>query len=69
MVAEECHRWDECASYAEVYGPHVLDVEYTDDLRGTWADVCADPQTPASVVLRDRDLEAPGNPAYAYRHC
>ena len=68
-IAEECHRWDECASYTDVYGPHVLDVEYTDDLRGTWADVCADPQTPASVVLRDRELVAPGDPDYAYGRC
>lgn len=69
VIAEECHRWDECAAYTEVYGSLVLDVEYTDDLRGSWAEVCADPQTPASVVLRDRDLVAPGDPAYAYGHC
>ncbi|HMO10822.1 MAG TPA: endo alpha-1,4 polygalactosaminidase [Actinotalea sp.] len=61
-VAEECHRWDECSAYADVYGEHVLDIEYADDLRGTWAEVCADPQTPASVVLGDRELAPAGAP-------
>jgi hypothetical protein len=68
-VAEECHRWDECAGYTEVYGDAVLDIEYTDDLRGTWAEVCADPQVPASTILRDRDLGVPGSAEYAFDHC
>lgn len=68
-VTEECHRWDECSVFAAVYGPHVLDVEYTDDLQGTWADVCADPARPASVVLRDRLLTVPGDPGYVDDRC
>ncbi|GIG29665.1 endo alpha-1,4 polygalactosaminidase [Cellulomonas marina] len=50
VVAEECVAYDECAAYAAVYGPHVLDVEYVpDDARAGadpvagWADACADP--------------------------
>jgi hypothetical protein len=68
-VAEECHRWDECARYTEVYGSAVLDIEYTDDLRGTWPEVCADPRVPVSTILRDRDLVTPGSAGYAFDRC
>jgi hypothetical protein len=68
-VAEECHRFDECALYTDVYGAHVLDIEYTDDLRGDFADVCADPQIPHSTILRDRDLALPGDAGYTFRAC
>lgn len=68
-VAEECHRFDECAAYTDVYGSSVIDIEYADDLRGTFADVCADPATPASVVLRDRDLRPEGEAGYVFERC
>ncbi|WP_258724489.1 endo alpha-1,4 polygalactosaminidase [Cellulomonas sp. NS3] len=68
-VAEECHRWDECAAYTDVYGDQVIDVEYADDLRGTFAEVCADPQTPFSTVLRDHDLTTPASRAHVFEAC
>ncbi len=68
-VAEECHRWDECSEYTDVYGAHVLDIEYNDDLRGSWASVCADSDTPDSTILRDRDLVPAGEHGYVYKHC
>ncbi|MFD5830137.1 endo alpha-1,4 polygalactosaminidase [Lentzea sp. NPDC060358] len=68
-VAEECHRWEECASYTEVYGAHVMDIEYTDDLRGSFRDVCADRDRPATTTLRDRKLVGPGSPGHAFEHC
>ncbi|RWZ64614.1 hypothetical protein ELQ92_07650 [Labedella populi] len=68
-VAEECHRYTECAAYTDVYGGAVIDIEYADDLRGTFADVCADAETPASTVLRDRDLVPAGEPGYVFEHC
>ncbi|ANZ43508.1 hypothetical protein BBK82_43115 [Lentzea guizhouensis] len=68
-VSEECHRWEECSSYSDVYGAHVMDVEYTDDLRGTFEDVCDDPDTPATTTLRDRYLVGPNDPDYAFDHC
>jgi hypothetical protein len=68
-VTEECHRFDECALYTDVYGEHVLDIEYTDDLRGDFADVCADPQVPVSTILRDRDLTLPGDDDYRFEAC
>ncbi|RUQ99143.1 endo alpha-1,4 polygalactosaminidase [Labedella endophytica] len=68
-VSEECHRFEECAAYTDVYGSSVIDIEYTDDLRGSFADVCADPTTPPSVVLRDRDLLPSGEPGYVFETC
>lgn len=68
-VAEECHRFAECAAYTDVYGQSVIDIEYADDLRGSFADVCADPETPGSVVLRDRDLVPQGEPGYVFELC
>ena len=68
-VAEECQRFDECARYTEVYGDYVIDIEYTDDLRGEFAEVCADPQVPSSTILRDRDLTTPDNPDYVFESC
>ncbi|MFD9703005.1 endo alpha-1,4 polygalactosaminidase [Lentzea sp. NPDC059081] len=68
-VTEECHRWSECSSYTDVYGTHVMDIEYTDDLRGTFGDVCADPATPATTTLRDRLLVAAGGKDYSFQHC
>lgn len=68
-VSEECHRWEECSSYSDVYDSHVMDIEYTDDLRGTFEDVCNDPDTPATTTLRDRYLVGPGHADYAFDHC
>lgn len=68
-VAEECHRWDECAAYTDVYGDQVIDIEYADDLRGTFAEACADPQTPFSTVLRDHDLTTPASRAHVFEAC
>jgi hypothetical protein len=68
-VAEECHLFDECSAYTDVYGQAVIDIEYADDLRGTFEDVCADPSTPASVVLRDRDLLRAGEEGYVFDAC
>lgn len=46
-VTEECHRWEECAAFTGVYGrDQVLGIEYADDLRGSFADACADPDRP-----------------------
>ncbi len=68
-VAEECHRYDECASYRDVWGDHFIDIEYTDDLRGSFAEVCADEQVPASTVLRDRNLTTPSDPQHRFAAC
>lgn len=69
VVAEECHRFDECDAYAELYGGAVIDIEYSDDLRAAFTDVCADPDAPASTILRDRGLSEPGDPSYVFDRC
>jgi hypothetical protein len=68
-VAEECRRFDECALYAHAYGSKVIDIEYTDDLRGTIAETCADPQIPFSTIIRDRNLTGPGSETYFFQSC
>lgn len=69
-VTEECHRWTECATFTSVYGAgQVLGIEYADDLRGTFAEACADPLRPESLILRDRLLSRPGTPGYVFDRC
>ncbi|SEQ28123.1 Glycoside-hydrolase family GH114 [Lentzea albida] len=68
-VTEECHAFNECSTYTDVYGAHVMDVEYTDNLRGTFAGACADPATPRTTTLRDRGLVGPENPDHVFQHC
>ena len=56
-VAEECHRWDECALYTDVYGARVIDIEYDDtDLDG----LCSYGGLPEFTIVRDRDLTPGG---------
>ncbi|MGJ0119806.1 endo alpha-1,4 polygalactosaminidase [Williamsia sp. MIQD14] len=68
-VTEECDRFDECGAATDVYGPRVFDIEYTDDLRGSFAEVCRRPATPPMTILRDRDLLPRGDAAYRYERC
>ena len=68
-VAEECQRYDECDEYTRVYGAAMIDIEYTDNLRGSFADVCDDAQTPFSTILRDRGLVAANQADYVFEAC
>lgn len=71
-VTEECAAWDECAAYTDVYGDHVLQVEYPDALDDaglTFDDVCALDDRAPLTILRDRDLVAAGEDGYAYDAC
>lgn len=68
-VTEECAAYDECGSYTDVYGEHVIDIEYTDELPRSFAEMCADDASPASMVLRDRDLVTPDDDAYTFEAC
>jgi hypothetical protein len=68
-VAEECYRYDECAQYTRVYGARVIDIEYTDDLRGTFAQACTSKSTPMMTILRDVNLLTPVSKAYVYEAC
>lgn len=66
-ITEECDRYDECSEASDVYGPSVLDVEYTDNLRGSFDDVCA--RTPVRTILRDRGLVPAGARGHVYARC
>lgn len=68
-VTEECAVYRECAAYTEVYGDRMIDIEYADELPRPFAEMCADPDSPASMVLRDRDLVTPDDDAYVFEVC
>jgi hypothetical protein len=68
-VSEECDRWDECGEYTDVFGEHVFNIEYADDLRGSADEVCARDSIPASTIVRDRELTPAGSPDYFYLRC
>lgn len=68
-VTEECAAYEECGAYSAVYGDRVIDIEYTDELPRPFAEMCADGSSPASMVLRDRDLVTPDDRAYVFETC
>ncbi len=68
-VSEECHRYDECSAYTRFYGDRVINIEYADDLRAPFADICADAATPRDTILRDRELNPAQRANYSYDHC
>lgn len=68
-VAEECAAYDECSAYTDVYGDAVIDIEYADDPPRSFAEMCDDPATPRSTILRDRDLVTPEDDGYVFASC
>jgi hypothetical protein len=65
-VAEECGRYRECNAYTAAYGDQVYVIEYrSQDYRyacDRWGDELA-------IILRDRNVTAPGSANYVYRSC
>ncbi|WP_314425810.1 endo alpha-1,4 polygalactosaminidase [uncultured Microbacterium sp.] len=68
-VVEECAAYEECASFTDVYGDRVVDIEYTDELPRPFAEMCADDESPRSMVLRDRDLLTPDDEGHVFETC
>lgn len=71
-VVEECGAYSECAAYTDIYGPHVLQIEYPDSLVDaglSFEAVCADPTRAPLTILRDRDLLGQDDAAYVYDAC
>ncbi|MER7608017.1 endo alpha-1,4 polygalactosaminidase [Nocardioides sp. NPDC127503] len=71
-VVEECGAYSECAAYTDVYGDHVLQIEYPDSLADAdlaFEAVCADPARAPLTIVRDRDLVGQDDSAYAYAAC
>ncbi|WP_341953505.1 endo alpha-1,4 polygalactosaminidase [Salinibacterium sp. TMP30] len=69
VIVEECDQFSECADFTDAYGDAVINIEYTDDLRRPFAEVCADVATPLITMLRDRNLTPPGSPDYVFERC
>jgi len=65
-VAESCGRFDECDAYTDAYGAKVIVIEYR---RQDFRAACDGWGSTLSVVLRDRDVTAPGSATYVYDAC
>ena len=64
-VSEECNHYDECSTYTDGYGDHVLVIEYE---RADFTAGCsAFPNL--SIVLRDRNLVLPTSSGYVFDGC
>jgi hypothetical protein len=68
-VAEECQVWKECGSYTRYYGRHVIEIEYDDQPLAAFTKACKLRGRKISIVRRDRDLVAKGQPGYHARWC
>jgi hypothetical protein len=55
-VAEECAENDECQDYRDVYGDHVIVIEYGS---ANFKKACAGYGAALSIVRRDEDVTAP----------
>ena len=65
-VIEECGVYDECTDYADVFGDHLIIIEYTVEGFETACDTVGDF---VSVVLRDVLVTPPGSDTYVYDSC
>lgn len=65
-VSEECAVYDECVAFADAYANRVLVVEYA---RADFDKACRVVGSRVSVVLRDRNVTAPGSSSYVYAAC
>ncbi|WP_406080883.1 endo alpha-1,4 polygalactosaminidase [Micromonospora sp. NBC_00858] len=68
-VVEECQHHDECQSYTDAYGDHLIEIEYTDNPVGAYLRACATRGARISVILRDRDVVPLGRQGYHYERC
>ena len=71
-IAEECGVWSECAAYTDVYGDHVLQIEYPDSLEERRIDfpaICALDERAPLAILRDRNLVPPDHHDYIRQQC
>ena len=68
-IAEECGFYNECAAYTDLYGRHVIEIEYTDNGRSAYTKACAARGATLSIIYRDRDVLAKGQSGYHYEYC
>ncbi|MEU3520568.1 endo alpha-1,4 polygalactosaminidase [Streptomyces sp. NPDC006654] len=65
-VVEECGQYDECGSYVDAFGDHVIVVEYTE--KGM-RKACAGWGDRISIVRRDLDVTPAGHDGYLRETC
>ena len=68
-VAEECEHYRECALYTDVYGHHVIELEYTDQPASDFSRACRERGDSISIERRDRDVVPLGARGYAAEWC
>ncbi len=68
-IVESCQVYNECDAYTDVFGDHVLEIEYADTPLSNFETACAARGNRISVILRDRGLAMPGVASYVYAHC
>ena len=61
--------YGECAEYMDVYDTLVYEIEYTDNGAEAFRAACADHGAKISILLRDRGVTPPGNPAHHNQSC
>lgn len=68
-IVEGCQVYDECGNYTDVFGAHVLSIEYTDTDARFFDTSCAARGDKISVIRRDRNLTMANDPSYFYQTC
>ncbi|MET3925338.1 endo alpha-1,4 polygalactosaminidase [Devosia sp. 2618] len=68
-IVESCQVYDECGEYTDVFGAHVLEIEYTDTDAAYFETACEARGSKISVIRRDRNLTMSGEPSYFYQTC
>jgi hypothetical protein len=68
-IVESCQVYEECEGYTEVFGAHVLEIEYTDTDERYFNEACTVRGSKISVIRRDRNLTIPRKPSYFYKTC
>lgn len=68
-IVESCQVYDECGAYREIFGRHVLAIEYTDTDAAYFERACAGHGGQISVIHRDRNLTTSGDEDYFYQTC
>ena len=68
-VAEECEHYRECDLYTDLYGDHVIEIEYADQSTSDFTRACAARGDRISIERRDRDVVPAGHDGYVAQWC
>ncbi|KAH8831612.1 glycoside hydrolase family 114 protein [Flagelloscypha sp. PMI_526] len=70
-IAEECAFYNECNTYTDLYGDHVLEIEYSDNKNAAsvFTKACTALGAQIPITYRDRDVSIPTKKKYVNEHC